>query len=95
MVVESWLYGTISPKLQDVTRQHAHTAHAAWLALENRFIRQSGDSRPPHRCHLPKLARSRECWNLIKDPLAPSISPELYSWTGRGGLPTVFNDLMC
>jgi hypothetical protein len=38
MVVESWLYGTISPKLQDVTRQHAHTAHAAWLALENRFI---------------------------------------------------------
>jgi hypothetical protein len=25
------------------------------------------------------------CWNLIKCPLAPSISPRLYSRTGRGG----------
>jgi hypothetical protein len=38
MVVKSWLYGTISPKLHDVTHQRGHTARAAWLALENRFI---------------------------------------------------------
>jgi hypothetical protein len=38
MVIKSWLYGTISPELQDVTRQRGHTARAAWLALENRFI---------------------------------------------------------
>jgi hypothetical protein len=38
MVVKSWLYDTISPELQDVTRQHGHTARAAWLALENRFV---------------------------------------------------------
>jgi hypothetical protein len=38
MVVKSWLYDTISPELQDVTRQHGHTTRAAWLALENRFI---------------------------------------------------------
>jgi hypothetical protein len=24
------------------------------------------------------------CWNLIKDSLSPSVSPELYSRTGRG-----------
>jgi hypothetical protein len=35
MVVKSWLYGTISLELQDVTRQCGHTAYAAWLALEN------------------------------------------------------------
>jgi hypothetical protein len=31
-------FGTISSKLQDVTRQRGLTARAAWLALENRFI---------------------------------------------------------
>jgi hypothetical protein len=25
------------------------------------------------------------CWNLIKGPIAPSISPGFYSMTGRGG----------
>jgi hypothetical protein len=29
MVVKSWLYDTISPEIQDVTRQRDHTAHAA------------------------------------------------------------------
>jgi hypothetical protein len=38
MLVKSWIFGTISPELQDVTRQCGLTARAAWLALENRFI---------------------------------------------------------
>jgi hypothetical protein len=29
MLVKSWLYDTISPEIQDVTRQRDHTAHAA------------------------------------------------------------------
>jgi hypothetical protein len=37
-VVRSWLYNTISPELQDVTRQNGHTPCDAWLALENQFI---------------------------------------------------------
>jgi hypothetical protein len=31
------------------------------------------------------LSLSVECWNLIKDPLTPSISPEFYSRADRGG----------
>jgi hypothetical protein len=27
---------------------------------------------------------TQSCWNLIKDSLAPSISPGHYGWTGRG-----------
>jgi hypothetical protein len=38
MLVKSWIFGTISPELQDVTHQRGLTARAAWLALENRFI---------------------------------------------------------
>jgi hypothetical protein len=38
MLVKSWLFGTISPELQDVTRQRGLTARAAWLALDNCFI---------------------------------------------------------
>jgi len=37
-VVKSWIYDTISPDLQDVTQQRGHTAHDAWLALENHFL---------------------------------------------------------
>jgi hypothetical protein len=37
-VIKLWMWGTISPDLQDVTRQHGHTAHDAWLALENHFL---------------------------------------------------------
>jgi hypothetical protein len=38
MLIKSWLFGTISPELQDITRQHGLTACAVWLALENQFI---------------------------------------------------------
>jgi hypothetical protein len=37
-VARSWLYNTISSKLQDVTRQNGHLARDARLALENKFI---------------------------------------------------------
>jgi hypothetical protein len=37
-VVNLWIWGTISLDLQDVTRQRSHTAHDAWLALENHFL---------------------------------------------------------
>jgi hypothetical protein len=37
-VVKSWIWGTISPDLQDVVRQRGHTARDAWLALENHFL---------------------------------------------------------
>jgi hypothetical protein len=48
MLVKSWLFGTISPELQDVTRQRGLTARAAWLALENRFI----GNRETHALHI-------------------------------------------
>jgi hypothetical protein len=37
-VVKSWIWGTISPDLQDITRQRGHTARDTWLALENHFL---------------------------------------------------------
>jgi hypothetical protein len=37
-VIKSWIWGTISPDLQDVVRQCGHMAHDAWLALENHFL---------------------------------------------------------
>jgi hypothetical protein len=37
-VVNSWIYDTISPNLQDATWQRGHTAHDAWLALKNHFL---------------------------------------------------------
>jgi hypothetical protein len=36
--IKSLIWGTISPDLQDVTWQCGHTAHDAWLALENHFL---------------------------------------------------------
>jgi hypothetical protein len=37
-IVNSWIWHTISPDLQDITRQRGHTACDAWLALENHFL---------------------------------------------------------
>jgi hypothetical protein len=37
-VINSWIWCTISPNLQDVTRQCGHTACDAWLALENHYL---------------------------------------------------------
>jgi hypothetical protein len=37
-VVKLWIWGTISPDQQDITRQHSHTAHEALLALEKHFL---------------------------------------------------------
>jgi hypothetical protein len=54
MVVKSWLYDTMSPELQDVTRQHGHTTHATWLALENRFI----DNRETRALHIDATFRN-------------------------------------
>jgi hypothetical protein len=33
------------------------------------------------------------CWNLIKSSLIPSILPEFYSWTDRGGRYNVISEL--
>jgi hypothetical protein len=48
MLVKSWLFGTISLELQDVTRQRGLTTRAAWLALENHFI----GNRETHALHI-------------------------------------------
>jgi hypothetical protein len=37
-VVKPWIYDTIFPDLQDVTRQRGHTTCHAWLASENHFL---------------------------------------------------------
>jgi hypothetical protein len=37
-VAKSWIYGTIFPDLEDVTRQHGHTTRNAWLASKNHFL---------------------------------------------------------
>jgi hypothetical protein len=37
-VVKSWIWGTISPDLQDVTQKRGHTTHDVWLVLENYFL---------------------------------------------------------
>jgi hypothetical protein len=50
-VVRSWLYDTISPELQDVTRQNGHTARDTWLALENQFI----GNRETHTLHIDTI----------------------------------------
>jgi hypothetical protein len=36
--VKSWIWGTISPNLQDITWQRGHTARDARLGLENHFL---------------------------------------------------------
>jgi hypothetical protein len=38
VIVKSWIWGTISPDLRDVTWQRSHMAGDAWLALENHFL---------------------------------------------------------
>jgi hypothetical protein len=38
IVINSWIWGTISPDLQDNIHQRGHTARDAWLALENHFL---------------------------------------------------------
>jgi hypothetical protein len=38
IIVKSWIWGTISPDLRDVTWQRSHMAGDAWLALENHFL---------------------------------------------------------
>jgi hypothetical protein len=48
IIVRSWIYNTISPELQDMTRQNGHTASDACLALENRFI----GNRETHALHI-------------------------------------------
>jgi hypothetical protein len=53
-VVKSWIYDTISPDLQDVTQQRDHTAHDAWLALENHFL----DNRESRILHIDATFRS-------------------------------------
>jgi hypothetical protein len=47
MVLKSWLYSTMLPELQDVTRQHDHTAYTVWLALKNCYI-DNQETRAPH-----------------------------------------------
>jgi hypothetical protein len=37
-VIKSWIWGTISPDLQDITRQCEDMARDAWLSLENHFL---------------------------------------------------------
>jgi hypothetical protein len=37
-IIKSWIWGTISLDLQDVTWQRGHTACDTWLALENHFL---------------------------------------------------------
>jgi hypothetical protein len=38
-IVKSWIWGTISPDLQDIIHQRRHTARDAWLSPENHFLR--------------------------------------------------------
>jgi hypothetical protein len=47
-VVKSWIWSIVSLDLQDITRQHGHTARNAWLALENHFL----GNRKAHALHM-------------------------------------------
>jgi hypothetical protein len=53
-VVKPWIWGTISPDLQDVTRQRGHMARDTWLALENHFL----SNREAHPLHIDATFRS-------------------------------------
>jgi hypothetical protein len=55
MAVKSWLYGTISFELQDNDPSVWPHRPRCLAGLGESLHRQSGDSRPPHRCHLPEL----------------------------------------
>jgi hypothetical protein len=37
-IIKSWIYDTISPDLQDITRQCGQTARDTWLTFENQFL---------------------------------------------------------
>jgi hypothetical protein len=54
IVIKSWIWGTISPGLQDVTRQRGHMARDAWLALENHFLSNC----ETHALHIATAFRS-------------------------------------
>jgi hypothetical protein len=54
IVVKSWMWGTISPDLQDVVRQRGHMARDAWLALENHIL----DNRETHVLHIDATFQS-------------------------------------
>jgi hypothetical protein len=53
-IVKSWIYGTISPDLQDITRLRGHTTHDAWLAWENHFL----SNRETRALHINSTFRS-------------------------------------
>jgi hypothetical protein len=55
MAVKSWLYGTISFELQDNDPSVWPHRPRCLAGLGESLHRQSGESRPPHRCHLPEL----------------------------------------
>jgi hypothetical protein len=60
MLVKSWIFGTISPELQDVTHQRGLTARVAWLAMENRFI----GNQETHALHIEATF-----WNFVQGNL--------------------------
>jgi hypothetical protein len=60
-IVKSWIWGTISPNLQDVVRQRGHMAHDAWLALENHFL----DNRETHALHIDTTF-----WSFVQGDLS-------------------------
>jgi hypothetical protein len=59
-IVKLWIWGTISPDLQDITRQLGHMAHDAWLALENHFL----DNRETRALHIDATFQSFVQGNL-------------------------------
>jgi hypothetical protein len=60
IIIKSWIWGTISPNLHDVTQQHDHTACDAWLALENHFV----NNRETRSLHIDATFRSFVLGNL-------------------------------
>jgi hypothetical protein len=70
-IIKSWIWGTISPDLQDVSQQRGHMARGTWLALENHFL----GNRKTRSLHIDATFRS-----FVQDDL--SIND--YCWKMKG-----------
>jgi hypothetical protein len=79
-VVKLWIKGTISPDLQDVTRQCGHIARDAWLALENHFL----GNHKTHTLHIDATFQSFVQGNLSVNDYCPKMKGFADSLTDLG-----------
>jgi hypothetical protein len=79
-VIKSWIWGTTSPDIQDVTQQCGHMARDAWLALENHFL----SNRKTHALHIDATFRSFIQGDLSVNDYCQKLRDIAYSLSDLG-----------